>query len=397
MDDRCCRHFGECGGCAHQDVPYPAQVEQKQRALEALLGEYWHGPVPVEASPVVWHYRNKVDLVIGCKFYDEPPPKEFQREAVLGFKAKGRWFKPLEIHECRIGPEDTAPLFAAVREWIRQENLPPFDTRVKRGFLKALLVRCGVRTGERMVVLITAEGDFNRASFVEAVRKAWNPTTIQRGIYRGFAEVAQADEVETLYGPATIDEELHVPQGRPLRFRLSPFSFFQTNTLATEQLYGALRDWVAQLSPPMVYDLYGGAGGIAFSCSDLVDHIDSVESVLSASDDGRHNAAVNGIVNVQFHTDKVEDYLRKVRDAGTFNSDATAIVDPPRAGMHPKALRRLMELRPAHLLYVSCKPSVLAAELPTLLETYRLVETRAVDLFPHTDHVELLARFERRV
>jgi 23S rRNA (uracil1939-C5)-methyltransferase len=349
----------------------------------------------VEPSPLIWRYRNKVDFSFSRKFYPEPPPKGFDRESVLGFKTKGRWFRPLDILECRIGPEGLDPLLASVREWMLSQRLDAFDSRTRRGFLRALLVREGKRTAQRLVALITTDGEFDRDSFVAAVLRSYPATSIHRGVFRGLADVTTAEETELLFGTPTIDECLHVPDAagpaRELRFRLSPFSFFQTNTLGAEILYGMIRAWVKEAGPRVLYDLYGGAGGIALSCSDLVEKVFSVESVASATEDGIHNASINEIGNVHFTTAKVEIYLKTLLESGHLPADSAAVVDPPRAGMHPKALRRLIELRPANIMYVSCKPSVFATELPAFLNSYRLTRFHAVDLFPHTDHVELIA------
>ncbi|MCL4692833.1 MAG: hypothetical protein KJ060_10035, partial [Candidatus Hydrogenedentes bacterium] len=206
--------------------------------------------------------------------------------------------------------------------------------------------------------------------------------------------------ITVLDGKPTIDEVLEVPDGaqtRKLRFRLSPFSFFQTNTHATEKLYGFIRAWVKESRPQFLYDLYGGSGGIALSCSDRVDRVVSVESVEDASVDGIHNAEVNGADNVVFITQEVEKYLRDTLHAQkAFQSNSLVVVDPPRAGLHPKALKRLVALNPPEIIYVSCKPTVLAEEMTTFLAHYDLVNMQAVDLFPHTEHVELLARFKRK-
>jgi 23S rRNA (uracil1939-C5)-methyltransferase len=397
MTDRCA-HFGECGGCRRQDVPYPDQLDRKRTALTDLFRPYWNGPVAVEPSPEIWHYRNKVDFSFAGKFYPEPPPRDVVREPVLGFKVKGRWYRPLEISECRIAPEGIAALLEAVRKWMRSQGLQAFDSRSRRGFLRALVVREGRRTGKRMVVLITTDGDFDRKSFVEAVHEAYPASSIQRGIFRGLADVATAEEIEVLDGSATIEERLIVPDDaapRELRFRLSPFSFFQTNTLGAERLYARIRRWVRETARGTLFDLYGGTGGIALTCADLVAHVHSVERVTSASLDGVRNAEMNAVQNVHFITDSVEGYLRKLCETDAMDADCAVVVDPPRPGLHPKALRRLVDLRPPAVLYVSCKPPVLARELPVLLETYRLTGLAAVDLFPHTEHVEVLAFLSR--
>ena len=389
-----CPHFGECGGCQHQNLTYAEQVARKQARLQDLFAPFWNDPIPVTPSPILWHYRNKVDFAFGLKWYPEPPPEGFVRESLLGFKAQGRWYRPMDIEKCLIGPEGTSPLLAAVRSWMRDNHLSAFDARTGKGFLRALLVREGQRTGDRLVALITGDGDLDTASFVDLVQRVYPAKSIYRGIFRGRADVAAAEETQLLQGDPTINECLHI-KGRELLFRISPFSFFQTNTLATELLYTKIRQWASDIRPDVLYDLYGGAGGIAFTCSDLARRIISVENVPSATHDGIYNAGVNAIDNVEFLTEKVDVYLKQMERIG-LEPNCAVVADPPRCGMQAKAVRRLIRLRPPHILYVSCKPSVLPEELPAFLQEYELTGLQAVDLFPHTDHVEVLASLRLR-
>lgn len=395
-----CLHFGECGGCSFQDLPYSDQLSTKSDTLSALFDAHWAEPIPIEPSPDCWHYRNKLDLTFGRKHYPEPPPKDFPRETVLGFKRSGKWYWTLDIEECHIGPEDAESLLNAVRLWARERKLTAFSSKARDGFLRILLVREGKRTGERMVVLITNDEELDADSFVHSVQASFPAQSIQHAVFTGRAEIAAVDRITVLDGKPTIDEVLEVPDGaqiRKLRFRLSPFSFFQTNTYATEKLYGFIRAWVKESRPRFLYDLYGGSGGIALSCSDRVDRVVSVESVEDASVDGVHNAEVNGADNIVFITQPVEDYLRDtLHTQKAFQANSLVVVDPPRAGLHPKALKRLVALNPPEIIYVSCKPTVLAGEMPAFLAHYDLVNMQAVDLFPHTEHVELLARFKRK-
>jgi 23S rRNA (uracil1939-C5)-methyltransferase len=420
-----CRHFGECGGCLNQDVSYEQQVALKSNSLYDIFGEFWNAPIPITPSPVLWHYRNKVDPSFALKWYEEAPAKDFDRETVLGFKCKGKWFKPLELEECHIGPAGMTSLLEGVREWQQACGLRACEPRKSQGYLRNLLVRDAKRTNERMVVLITMPGVLEHAaSFVEMARSAFNATSIYHGEFAGKAEVATADTLTLLYGTDTIHETLRItaldkiisdssdlsdmsdsndpsdPSNptniRTLTFRISPLSFFQTNPLAAERLYGHIRAWVAQYSPDVLFDLYGGSGGIALSCADCAKEIISVENVISATEDGRHNARVNKIDNLFFITDSMRNYLRNKLEGGGFPGDCAVVVDPPRSGMHPKAIRRLIQLAPKHLLYVSCNPKRLREEMPEFLEAYHLSSLQAVDMFPHTPHVEVLASFEHK-
>ena len=395
-----CAYFGDCGGCQIQNIPCAAQLHRKQEALGKLFADFWDQPIPVHASPIEWNYRNKIDMNFARKQYEEKPPDDFVRDTFLGFNKRGKWYFPLDIDNCHIGPESSTKLTAAVREWCAEHDHRAVDRRSQDGILQILLMRESKHTGEGMVVLITSDGEIDNESFVNTVRDAYPAAvSIYRGIYRGSARGAFADELELLYGKADINEELHIADGdteRKLTFRISPFSFFQTNTLGAEVLYGLIREWVKEVNPTILYDLYGGAGGIAFTCSDLVELVRSVEVVESATSDGEYNAKVNGIDNVFFTTQKNRGYLQDLNNHGGMESNCAVVIDPPREGMTPKPLKRLIQAAPPKILYISCKPSVFAQELPEFLHEYTIDSMQAVDLFPHTDHVELITALTRK-
>ncbi len=394
---RPCAHFGACGGCASQTTAYADQVLAKSEVLGQLFGAYWPTPIPVAPAPVTWHYRNRVDFNFARRRYDEMPPPDFVRETVLGFNQKGRWYSILDIEECLIGPPGMDRLLESVRAWYRCEGLHAWDSNTGEGMLRGLLVREGKRTGERMVVIVTRSGDFPAESFVDCVLGASNVTSVQRAIHNGIAQGVFAESIEVLHGAPHIHEELRVPgTPNPLRFRISPLSFFQTNTLATEVLYSEIRRWVQDVAPTVLYDLYGGAGGIAMTVADLVAVARSVENVQSASLDGEHNIVANAIGNVYFTTADIKDYASSISGQGGMEPRSAVVLDPPRAGMHPKAIKGLVACRPPDLLYVSCNPAVFARELPEFLRAYTLTDMHAVDLFPHTPHVELLAAMRLR-
>lgn len=394
-----CRYFGDCGGCQTQDLAYEDQLIRKSETLQGLFADYWDKPIPVEPSPIQFHYRNKVDMNFARKQYDEKPPDDFVRETLLGFNKKGKWYFPLDIHECLIGAESLKEITAAAREWAQRHDYRAADRKTNDGILRILLHRESKRTGQGMVVLITSDGEIDTDSFVESILNVYPAVSIYRGIDRSSARGAFADELQLLHGSEHITEELHIPDGddiRKLEFRISPFSFFQTNSLGAELLYGRIRAWVKDINPSILYDLYGGAGGIAFSCSDLVDLVRSVEVVESATLDGEFNAKTNNIDNVFFTTEKIRAYLQNILDQGGMEPTSAVVVDPPREGMTPKPLRRLIQAAPPHILYVSCKPSVFAEELAEFSKQYIITDMHAIDLFPHTDHVELVTALKRK-
>ena len=422
-----CSHFGSCGGCSIQDLPYEAQLERKRAALQALLSPFWSSPLTVHRSPSEWYYRNKMEFAFGRLGHREPPegkPYTFVLDGtVLGLKEKGRWDKTLDLQECFLLSPELPALLRSLRGWLAREKLEGYDAKSNRGFLRHLLVREAKGTGQRMVMAISAAGEFPKASFVKAVLDAYPATTVLHGVSTSPSDVARTDDVRLLHGPGTIEEEITVQ--RPLRFRISPFSFFQTNTAGTEVLYRLIRDFVTTSPSPyplpvngergegafakapsprsrgevgrrpgegVILDLYGGAGGIAFSIADLASKIISVENNPSASEDGRHNAALNGVTNVEFVTAAVEAFLQAQDLKKT--EDAFVILDPARGGIHPKALKAVLTARPRSVVYVSCNPKLLAADLKQLSAGYRVARLEAVDLFPHTEHVEAVARLE---
>ena len=252
-----CVHFGTCGGCASQNLPYEEQLRLKTEKVRAALASIKEVPEPrSHASPDIWFYRNKMEFSFG----DVYPPQAGGPTVKLGMKPKGRWYEVLDLRECFLLSPEAAPLLARVRQWAEAEKVAPYNAHKKTGFLRHLVLREGKNTGERMVNLVTAPGDFPADSFAAAVREAYPATTILRGINDKASDVAVSDELSVLSGPGNITELLRFAD-RELEFRISPHSFFQTNTGAANLLYGRLRDWVKEEKPDTVLDLYCGGGG----------------------------------------------------------------------------------------------------------------------------------------
>ncbi|MBI5245082.1 MAG: 23S rRNA (uracil(1939)-C(5))-methyltransferase RlmD [Elusimicrobia bacterium] len=381
-----CRHFGECGGCRLQDLAYEAQLAQKSAALGALFSARgWTERVEVQASPEIWHYRNKMEF----SFQDVyPPPPKGTDNVLLGLKRRNRWDKVMSLEECHLLSPESTKLLSGVRAWAWRERIEPYNLHKQTGFLRYLVVREGKNTGERLVLLVTTKGELPREGFVKAALDSYPATTILWGLNTGKSDVALSENIQTLHGPGCIRESL---LGRT--FRISPHSFFQTNTHGAELLYSLIGDWLKGLKPRNLLDLYCGGGGIALSAAGLCEQVMGVESVESSVQDARHNAAENKISNVQFLAAKVEEFLPGLAAQGV--EVDTVIADPARSGLHPGALAALKDLAPVHVLYVSCNPKAMCEDIGKLSGIFDVIRVQGVDLFPHTDHVEAVALLRR--
>jgi len=381
-----CRHFGECGGCSIQNIPYPEQLGRKKSRVNAALSASGLEVQAAHPSPDLWFYRNKMEF----GFSDVHPPRPEGPSLYLGLKPKGQWRRVLDLQECRLLSPETPALLAAVRRWAAQSGLPPYNSVRHVGFLRHLVVREAKNGGERMVHLITAPGDFPAKPFAATVKEAYPAATILRGINAKISDTALPDSVEILTGTGRITEILRL-EGRELRFQISPASFFQTNTRGAEVLYGIARRWAAQAKPEKILDLYCGGGGFALSLADLCEKVVGVESNAAAVADAQENAAANGVQNAEFYAGQTETLLPALLDMKL----QVAVADPPRAGLHSKAAAALRAGGPPLLIYVSCNPDALVRDLAALAPVYRAEQAEMVDLFPHTEHVETAVLLRR--
>ncbi len=383
-----CRHFGLCGGCSLQDKPYDVQLGLKEKKVLAALAGIEGLPTPsIIGSPDQFHYRNKMEFSFG----DVYPPVAGQW-LKLGMKPKGRWYEIFNLEECRLPSPEAAKLVAAVRAWAEHEKVPPYNSHKKEGVLRHLVIREAKNRPERMVLLVTTDGNIPKPSFIEAVQGAYPATTILLGSNKKQSDTAISDSIEVLTGTGYVTETLYFPDGA-VDYRISPQSFFQTNTKGTEALYGLLRAWTRELpATGTVLDLYCGGGGIALSLAGAARKVVGVELNPAAVADAKANAERNGFKNCEFYCSPVELLLPSLLDM----RPEAVVVDPPRAGLHAKAAATLLEMAPPLIFYVSCNPESLGRDLKILGAKYEVERLVVVDLFPHTDHVETVARLVRR-
>ena len=282
-----------------------------------------------------------------------------------------------------------------MRAWAAAEGLEYYDQRKHTGVLRHLMVREGKNTGEGMVVLFVTN-DFNEKTFVAAVESVLPTFNIMSAVNNGLADTAAPESLKVLKGQDSFVEKILLTDGagkteREVLFKLSPQSFFQTNTKTAQKMYSRVRGLVKKIAPKIIYDLYGGAGSFSLSCADLCQKSICVESVAPAIYNGLENAKINGVKNVQFFCSRVEDF---VKQQPIEKKDALIILDPPRGGMHPKAVKAVAESGVKNVLYISCNPVTLANELKTFTQYYNLVGVEAFDFFPHSEHIETLVQME---
>jgi 23S rRNA (uracil1939-C5)-methyltransferase len=379
-----CAHYPSCGGCRFQDLAYESQLAAKHAwvrdSLTRIAGIVEPPLEPIVAADARFHYRNKMEY----SFY----PGEDGPE--LGLHRAGRWDEVLDIDRCWLTTDFGNAIRNTMREWAREERLPAYSQAEAKGYLRHLIVREGRNTGQALVQLVTHERErFDRERLIEVLTAFPEVRSIQWTVNDSPSEVTNLPTA-LLWGEEAIEEEIG-----GLRFRVRPNAFLQTNTGMAERLYEMVREEAALTGTETVYDLYCGIGtiGLALARQSLtVWGIEiSEESVACAIE----NAELNGIGNAAFFAGNVGQVLRDLRDRA--GDPDLVVVDPPRAGLAGKALKRLGELAAPRVIYVSCNPTTLAGDAKRLIEEYgyRLVRTRPLDMFPHTPHVESVSLLER--
>jgi 23S rRNA (uracil1939-C5)-methyltransferase len=382
--DAPCAHYPACGGCRFQDLAYDAQLEAKQEQVrEALrrIGGIAEPPVestvPAESQ---FFYRNKLEY----SFTATPAGP------ALGFHRAGRWDEVLEIEKCWLTTDLGNAIRGVVRDWAREERLEAYDQAEHTGYLRHLVVREGRNTAQVLVQLVTAAGErFDRDEFVEVLRRFPEVRSIHWAVNETEAEVTNLP-TQLLWGDEAIEEQLC-----GLRFRVRPNAFLQTNTKMAERLYEIAREYAALTGGETVYDLYCGIGTIGLVLAGDALTVWGIEVSEESVACALENAELNGIGNAAFFAGNVGQSLEDLH-ARSGDPDVV-IVDPPRAGLAGKALRRLGEVGAPRVVYVSCNPTTLAADVKRLRDDYgyTLRRTRPIDLFPHTPHVESVSLLER--
>jgi len=377
-----CVHYPECGGCRFQDLAYEAQLEAKARQVADALARIG-GLVDVELEAAVpaeslFHYRNKLEY----SFTETPDG------VGLGFHRAGRWDEVLDLERCWLTTDLGNGIREAVKEWARGQGLPAYDQERQDGYLRHLVVREGRNTGQALVVLVTAPGDLaGTDALVEALRRFPEVRSVHWAVNDSAAEVTNLP-TDLLWGDEAIEEEI-----LGLRFRVRPNAFLQTNTAMCEVLYRLAGEYAGLTGEETVYDLYCGTGTIGLTLARDALTVWGIELSEESIACAVENAELNAVANAAFFAGDVARDLDELRDRA--GPPDVVVVDPPRAGLAGKAVRRIGELRAPRLVYVSCNPTTLAGNAKELVGEfgYRLERARPADMFPHTPHVETVALF----
>lgn len=395
-----CAHFGTCGGCKWQHMTYAAQLQFKQKtvadAFTRLAKLDVQGMLPILGSPVDQYYRNKLEYTFSNKRWlndGENRTDEPLNMNALGFHIPGRFDKILDINHCWLQQEPSNGLRNRVREFADQEGYTFYDLKAHAGDLRNLVVRTA-STGETMVIMVFAYADEEKIERMMAFIDAEFPgiTSLLYIVNQKRNDTIFDQEVQTYKGRDFIYEEMPA-QGKTVRFRIGPKSFYQTNSVQALHLYEVARDFAGFTGGELVYDLYTGAGTIANFIAGQVHEVIGIEYVPTAIEDAKINSEINGIENTRFYAGDMKDILSAEFVAEHGKPDVI-ITDPPRAGMHLDVVNRLMEIEAPKIVYVSCNPATQARDLLVLKEKYDVVKIQPVDMFPHTQHVENVVLLE---
>lgn len=405
-----CAHAHECGGCLWQNLPYVKQLQYKEDIVRETLAHL----TPVEAglraalpgrvlkiipSPQVFHYRNKLELSFGYAAMraEERDGKRiyFDENPTIGFHPPGRWQTVMPVTECHLYDEQLSALLLDVRRCMEDRRLPVYNPKTRRGLLRTLLLRRGVHTGEQMICFL-----------VNARKRELEPLFqhfLRFGGRAGLASLLVAENcgandkpelprIHCLVGKPSITERLF-----DLEFAISPFSFFQTNTLGAEKLLQALVDAADITQRDTVLDAYCGMGTIGQYLARFCQKVVGIESHPSAIEDALRSSGVNRIGNISFYRGRAEQLLsEQIKPGGKYAFDVI-VLDPPRIGLHPAAKDAVLAHAPRQIVYVSCNTATFARDLGGFLQKgYELRSVQPVDMFPHTAHIETVSILQKK-
>ncbi|MFQ6605039.1 MAG: 23S rRNA (uracil(1939)-C(5))-methyltransferase RlmD [Fidelibacterota bacterium] len=394
--DPICEHFPTCGGCKHQHLAYPEQLEQKRQQVEdAFQRLAGISPVPIDqvvgADPI-FNYRNKMEFTVSSRRWFEKKDVGLTADPfALGLHIPGRFDKILDINTCHIQPEPGNRIIQLIRRTALETGLKPYDPKTHIGFLRHVMLRFGVRTGDIMVNLVTSYENTDLLSPIVQCLTAEMPeiTSIINNVNTRKADVAFGEYEIVLHGSPVIREKIG-----PLTFEISANSFFQTNTRQGEVLYNIALEKAALTGQETVWDLFCGTGSISLFLAEQAKEVYGFDIIQSAIEDALRNAIANDVKNTYFVRANLDHHL-KGTNRHQYPPPDVIVLDPPRAGLHEDLVKLIPKLAPKRIVYISCNPATQARDVALLQKrSYRLREISVVDMFPHTPHIETVAQLE---
>lgn len=394
-----CEHFGVCGGCKWQHIPYESQLRYKRDQVVDALTRIAKVEIP-EVNPTLgsketFCYRNKLEYTFSCKcwitFEDLRSGREIADRNALGFHIPGAFDKVLDIKKCWLQDDLSNRIRLFVRQYALAKGYEFYDIKAQQGLMRTLMVRIA-STGEVMLIVVFARPEQEKINDLMGAIAAEFPeiTSLLYVVNQKVNDTIADQEVITYRGRDYINEEME-----GLQFRIGPKSFYQTNSLQAYELYKVARRMACLKPDDLVYDLYTGTGTIANFVARQVKKVVGIEYVPEAIADAKLNSEVNGIDNTIFFAGDMKDVLTDgfIEEHGRPD---VMIIDPPRAGMHEDVVNVILNARPERIVYVSCNPATQARDLALMDSLYRVEEVQPVDMFPHTHHVENVVRMTRR-
>jgi 23S rRNA (uracil-5-)-methyltransferase RumA len=388
-----CNHFGLCGGCESQNLDYNIQLSQKQNYIKEKFKDFAvEQYCDIIPSPQVWYYRNKMEFVVG---------KEKTGEIVSGLRQKGKFYKIINLKECKISFENTLEILDMLRNWVKESSIEPYDLVSHKGKVRYLVVKESKTNNKILLNLIVTgtkyqvennEYDLYR-SFVERYKKLNYVSSIYLSINNKLSDNAVAEEILHLYGEKYIVEEIN-----GVLYKIYPQTFLQTNTKCCELLYKTVLDEVEEGN---ILDIYCGSGGIALQ---IVKHKLSIDKIIGidSSQENINTAIENCELNncnkdiIEFVCSTAEEFVQKLWKSKFLTNLSTIVVDPPRPGLSKRVKSILLDLSVNKIIYISCNPNTLYEDLKILLKFYKIKKIVPIDMFPHTPHIEVVCVLEHK-
>jgi len=395
-----CPYFDYCGGCTLQNLAYDTQTKflysQVQQLYEHLGGFNSIPVLPVIRADSIFRYRNKMEFAFSNKRWllkndDLHQPADF----ALGLRTPDNYYKAIDIDDCLIAPPETAAIIPLVRKYARDNCLTPYNSKNHTGYLRHLVIRKGIMTDQIMINIVTAGNTpENLRPLADLLTKQIpNISSIINTVSHNVSGTTRGEITHLLAGQAFIIEKIG-----DLRLKISPESFFQTNTQMANRLYEVIRQLARPEPQQVIWDLYCGAGSIALYLARYCHAVIGLEVVEASVANAQENARINNISNATFITFDLEKQIRTDADVLVqLPSPDTLIVDPPRGGLNSHLIKKLLKFRPLRIIYVSCNPATQVRDLKELTtdDTYRITAVQPLDLFPHTPHIEVVTALER--